>query len=148
MDGLEVHLLVNHIPVIGVPIGVLLALGGVIFKNDVIRKTGVVVFLATGLAVFPANFTGEAAEDITEERIANVSHDQIHEHEEASEKAMNLTVVALVLGLVHLFNWPSKKKIRDIIFVGFLVTGIASMVLIGLTAHEGGKIRRPDIYQQ
>ena len=145
MDGLQIHLLVNHIPVIGIPIGLMLAVGGFLFKWEAVRRTGVVVFLATGLFVFPANFTGEDAEDIVEDNAAWVSHDQIHEHEEQAETAMNISVAGLALALLHLFNWPAKQSIRNIIFGAFIVVGIVASTLIGLAAHEGGKIMRPHL---
>jgi len=145
MDELQLHLLVNHIPVIGLPIGLLLAIGGVIFKWDHVRKAGVVVYLACGLAVFAANFTGEGAEDIVEDNVSWVDHKQIHEHEEASETAMTLSGIAMALALVHLFNWPGNPAFRNIIMTAFLVVGIAASIMIGLAAHEGGKIMRPHL---
>ena len=49
MNGLDIHLLVNHIPVIGIPIGVLVALGGMLFKAEAVKKTGLIIFIATGV---------------------------------------------------------------------------------------------------
>ena len=69
MNGLDIHLLVNHIPVIGIPIGVLVALGGMLFKAEAVKKTGLIIFIATGVFVFPANFSGEDAEDIVEDNV-------------------------------------------------------------------------------
>ena len=145
MDGLQLHLWVNHLPVIGTVIGVLIALGGAVMSNETIRKTGLVIYVVTGLAVFPANFTGEDAEDIVEDNVEWVSHDQIHEHEESAETAMTLTVIGMVLALLVLFNWPRAASVQRLLSAAFLIVGIAGCIVIGIASHEGGKIMRPHL---
>lgn len=145
MDGLQLHLLVNHVPIIGTIIGVLVVLVGVLVKADTVKKTGLVIYLATGLFVFAANFTGEDAEDIVEQRVSWVSDNQIHEHEEAAETAMTITVVGLILALIHLVNVPALQSLQRLVLAAFLITGIAGTVAVGIAGHEGGKIRRPDL---
>lgn len=145
MDGLQMHLLVNHVPIIGTIIGVLVALVGALFKTDVVKRTGLVIYIATGLFVFAANFTGEEAEDLIEQRVSWVSHDQIHEHEEAAETAMTITVIGLVLALIHLVNVPRSQSVQRLVLSVFLLVGIAGTIAVGIAGHEGGKIRRPDL---
>ena len=149
MDGLQLHLWVNHIPIIGTIIGVLLAFGGMIFKNETLRKTGLVVYIVTGLAVFPANFTGEEAEHIVEDTITWADQEQlhhsIHEHEEQAETAMTLTVIGMVLAALSLFGWPRSESIQRLLGAAFLIAGIAGSIVIGLAGHEGGKIMRPHL---
>lgn len=145
MDGLQLHLLVNHVPIIGTIIGVMVVLVGAFLKMELVKRTGLVIYLATGLFVFAANFTGEDAEEIIEERVSWVSHDQIHEHEEAAETAMTITVIGLVLALIHLVNVPPSNSIQRLVLSAFLLAGIAGAIAVGIAGHEGGKIRRPDL---
>lgn len=145
MDGLQIHLLVNHVPIIGTIIGVLVVLVGAVLKMELVKRTGLVIYLATGLFVFAANFSGEEAEDIVEAQASWVSHDQIHEHEEAAETAMTITVIGLVLALIHLVNVPPSNSIQRLVLSAFLLVGIAGTIAVGVAGHEGGKIRRPDL---
>ena len=145
MDGLQIHLLVNHVPIIGTIIGVLVTLLGAIVKADVVQRTGLAIYIATGLFVFAANVSGEEAEDLVEERVSWVSHDQIHEHEEAAETAMTITVIGLILALVHLVNVPPSQSVQRLVLSAFFLTGIAGTIAVGMAGHEGGKIRRPDL---
>ncbi len=147
-NELQLHLWVNHVPIIGTIIGVLVVLLGAILKQDAVRKTGLVIYIVTGLAVFPANFTGEGAEDIVEDNVSWVSHDQIHEHEELAETAMTITVIGLALALLSLFQWPRTVGIQRLISAAFLIVGIAGTIVIGLAGHEGGKIMRPHLGAQ
>jgi len=144
MDGLTIHLIVNHIPIIGTAIGIIVTLAGAVFVREDVRKAGLIIYVVTGLAIFPANFTGEEAEDIVENRYEWVSHDQIHEHEEAAETAMTLTVIALVLALLHLFNKPSTPGFRRILLTAFFTVSIAGTVMAIYTGFEGGKIMRTE----
>jgi len=144
-NELQLHLWVNHVPIIGTIIGVLVVLLGAILKQDAVRKTGLVIYIVTGLAVFPANFTGEGAEDIVEDNVSWVSHDQIHEHEELAETAMTITVIGLALALLSLFQWPRTVGIQRLVSAAFLIVGIAGTITIGLAGHEGGKIMRPHL---
>ncbi|MFZ9869918.1 MAG: hypothetical protein ACO3I4_01895 [Candidatus Kapaibacteriota bacterium] len=145
MDGLQIHLLVNHVPIIGTIIGVLVTLLGAIVKADVVKRTGLAIYIATGLFVFAANVSGEEAEDLVEERVSWVSHDQIHEHEEAAETAMTITVIGLILALVHLVNVPPSQSVQRLVLSAFFLAGIAGTIAVGMAGHEGGKIRRPDL---
>ncbi len=144
-DQLQLHLWFNHIPIIGTAIGVLIVLGGLLLKSDVIRKTGLVIYVVTGLAVFPANFTGEGAEDIVEDKVSWVNDNQVHEHEELAETAMTLTVIGLVLALLVLFQFPRQASLQRLITAAYLMVGLAGCVVIGLAGHEGGKIMRPHL---
>lgn len=144
-NELQLHLWVNHIPIIGTIIGVLVALFGAVRKQDAVRKAGLVIYVITGLAVFPANFSGEGAEDIVEDNVSWVSHDQIHEHEELAETSMTLVVIGMVLALLLLFNWPRIHSAQRLISAAFFIVGIAGSIYIGMAGHEGGKIMRPHL---
>jgi len=147
-NDLQLHLWANHVPIIGTIIGVMVVLIGAVLKQEVVRKTGLVIYVVTGLAVFPANFTGEGAEDIVEDTVSWVDHKQIHEHEELAETSMTLTVIGVALALLSLFNWPRVQSLQRLIAAAFLVVGIAGCVYIGLAGHEGGKIMRPHLGAQ
>lgn len=147
-NELQLHLWVNHVPIIGTIIGVLVVFAGAILKHEAVRKAGLVIYVVTGLAVFPANFTGEGAEDIVEDNVSWVDHKQIHEHEELAETAMTITVVGLALALLSLFQWPRTVGVQRLISAAFLIVGIAGSIYIGLAGHEGGKIMRPHLGAQ
>ena len=147
MDEHAIHLIVNHIPIIGTAIGLLVTLAGAVLVRDDVRKAGLIIYIVTGLFIFLANFTGEATEHIVEEKYAWVSHDQIHEHEEAAETAMTLTSIGLVLALLHLFNWPPTPGFRRLLLSAFMVVAIAGTAMAIYTGFQGGKILRVEEFK-
>ncbi len=144
MDPVWLHLLFNHIPIIATAFAVLVVFAALIIRNDVVRRTGLVLYVVAGLAIYPANFTGEPAEEKVEE-IAGISHKQIHEHEEAAELAVTLTSIALFLALLHLFNRPSQVNFQRLVLTAFLIIAVAANIQAVITGHEGGLIRRPEL---
>ena len=80
-----------------------------------------------------ALLTGQRAEDGAEE-LWYVSHAAVHEHEEAGEKAMWITVVAGVLALAAL-RWRAPWG-----RISMAVLAIVAAGAMGYAAFEGGKI--------
>jgi uncharacterized membrane protein len=144
MDPVLMHLVINHVPIIGTILAVGIVLVALILKNDTVKRTGLILFVAAGITVYPANFSGEEAEERVE-NIAGVTHDQIHEHEEAAETTMTMMSIALVLALVHLFNRPATPNVQRLVFTAFMITAIIACIYAGIAGHEGGKIMRPNL---
>lgn len=144
MDPVWMHLLVNHIPIIVPVFGLLVVIVGLLLKNPTVKRVGIVVYVVSGLAIYPANMTGESAEDKVEQ-ISGVSKHQVHEHEEAAELMLTLMSVALVLGLLHLFNRPANPMFQRMVLIAFILAATWSAVQGVITGHEGGLIRRPDL---
>ncbi|MBI3289691.1 MAG: hypothetical protein HYZ74_09265 [Elusimicrobia bacterium] len=144
MNGAQLHLLVNHVPVLGVLFSACVTLAGVLRGSDELKKGGLWAFVVTGLSAMAASATGEPAEDVVK-HLPDVTKALIHEHEEAAEKAL---VGALVLGglslaaLVH--AWKTRTlhaKASLVVLILFLPV----MALLGYAAHLGGLIRHSEL---
>ena len=86
MNGAHMHLLVNHLPVIGSLFAILLLIWSLIRKNTEIARAALGLFVVAALTGLAAYFTGEPAEHMAEE-IAGVTRGAIHTHEESAELA-------------------------------------------------------------
>lgn len=144
MDPVLMHLVINHVPIIGTILAVGIVLVALVLKNDTVKRTGLILFVAAGITVYPANFTGEDAEEIVENQVG-VTEQQIHAHEEAAETTMTMMSIALVLALIHLFNRPATPNIQRLAFTAFMITAIIACIYAGIAGHEGGKITRPNL---
>lgn len=144
MNGAHIHLLLNHIPVLGVVFAAALTVAGLVRGSDDLKKAGVWAFLIAGLSALPAYFSGEGAEEIAE-RLPEVAESLIHEHEEAAEKAL---IGALLLGaaalaaLVHAFRTGTlaAKAAPALLLIALPVLGVLSYA-----AHLGGLIRHTEL---
>lgn len=89
MSGAHFHLILNHVPIVGLAIAtIILAYGHFRREQSVISLAlGLIVFLS--LATIPVYLSGEPAEE-TIENLAGVSEELIDAHEEFAEVAFVL----------------------------------------------------------
>jgi len=143
-NGAQFHMLVNHLPVIGF-IGIILALVVALWvKSRDIRRFVLLATVLVGLSALPSLWTGEPAEEVVE-GLPDISKSLIHEHEEMAEKA---TVLALITAgfaaMAYLLQRRRPETMNKSIPVVLAFSLVTSGVM-GLAAHEGGKIRHPEI---
>lgn len=144
MDGLQLHLLTNHLPIIGTMAALLVVILGMLRKNDGAITAGLIIYVVMAVAVVPAYLSGEEAEERVEE-IAGVSHDVIHEHEEMAELSLWLTSLSGLLAIGALFTRSKQSSLAPKFAMAFVVLAIIAFGQAARTGHEGGKIRRPDL---
>ena len=134
------HLLSNHIPIIGSLFGVLLLVLALFKPNLNTTLSAYLILLLSGLGGLVAYFTGEPAEESVE-HIAGISHKVIHIHEEMAENSLIfvfLLTAAAIIGLwAERSKWESTKKIERVT----LVIGIIAFILFAFTGYLGGHIR-------
>lgn len=143
MSFVHLHLVLNHVPMIGL-VFVAVILGTALWQNKSdTAKLGLV--FAVGMAVVAALvfFTGEPAEEAVE-GIAGISENAIHAHEEAAEGALIATSVAGVISLVMLAIFWRRALPRRMTQVALAVTLVAGGVM-GWAANLGGQIRHTEI---
>lgn len=147
MSWAHIHLALNHVPVIGLPIVVLLLIWGLGRRNaELIRAAfGLLVLLA--LVTLVVQLTGEPAEELVE-GLPGVLDSMVERHEEA---ALIGTIGISGLALLALFGWWRSRGGRP------LARGYAAVVLIGgvllsgyfgWVANLGGQIRHSEIRPQ
>lgn len=143
MNEAHFHLAVNHLPIIIPGIAALVLAGGFIVKSEIVKRTAYFIFIFGCISTFIAMNSGEGAEHIVEEM--GVSHDLIHEHEEAAEL---FAWVSHALGLLSIFglwaNWKHKRYSNMVAFATFAVC-IFAMVLARQTGTTGGEIMHKEI---
>ncbi|MCT4560733.1 MAG: hypothetical protein N4A41_05075 [Crocinitomicaceae bacterium] len=145
MDQAHLHLLFNHMPILGSLFGMILLLVGLVKSSRTVQRTGLWTLFLTAILTLPAFFTGEGAEHATEHLIGS-SHAMMHEHEELAEKAL---IFSLVLGLVSIVLATLIARNKHIDYKKFVwmtfglsVVTFFIMVLVG---NHGGKARRPEL---
>ena len=144
MNAAHAHLLLNHIPVIGAILGVMVLVWGFYRRNADVRTAAMLLFVIVALLSIPAFLTGEPAEHMIN-KMPGVDRKLIHEHEEAAEFAiwvMEGLGVASLAGLY--FAWTNKPVPRWLNIV-ILALGLATAAAMARTSNLGGVIRHPEI---
>lgn len=144
MDATHLHLMLTHLPVLGIPLGVALLVWSGLARSREIMRVGLVVFVVSALAAIPVYFTGEPAEE-TIERLAAAPEGLMESHEDAAGVAFALT---LALGAVALAGLGLMvRRVR----YGAMAAGLAGALglvaagTLAWTAYLGGGIRHSEV---
>lgn len=143
MNDAHLHLLVNHVPIIGGLFASLILVWGIIKNNRSIIGIALVAFVVLGVASFVAHSTGEGAEEILEHGMTTYDHHMIHEHEEAAFPAHIAMVITAFASLITLV----VRKLREgrVLPIFVLVLSILTFVLMARAGNLGGKINHPEV---
>lgn len=144
MNGAYVHLVLNHVPVVGLPLCWLLMVVGVWRRQHVLLAAALVGFVLMGAVSVPVFLSGDAAADRVRQW-ATIDRSVIHTHEEAGE---GVAVAAGVLAAAALFGlWRLKTSgMLPKALLGLLLAGgLFVSCWLGWVAHLGGLIRHPEI---
>jgi uncharacterized membrane protein len=134
------HLLSNHIPILGSLFGIFLLVVALVKPSLKTTLSAYIILLLSGLGGLVAYFTGEPAEESIE-HLKGISHKVIHIHEEMAENSLFFVFLLTAAALIGLWaerqEWQSAKKIE--LFT--LVIGIIAFILFAFTGYLGGHIR-------
>lgn len=145
MNAAEIHLAINHLPIAATLFGVLILIGGMLVKSDMVKKTGLILLIAAGLLTIPAVVSGENAEEIVENMsIGEDLHDIIHEHEEMAESARWVSLGVSLLAILAFYFTHAKKAPAKIFTILTLIAGLGSVLYLANVGSSGGEIRHTE----
>ncbi len=144
MSAPHLHLILNHIPILGTVFGFLILLIGLFKRSRDIKNTGLLLFVLAALVAIPVIMSGEESIEIVRE-LPGVTHDHIHQHEEVAEVSfIAMEVLGGLALLAMLLSLRAKGTPHWMIMLCFAL----SMPVIGsmaYTADLGGQIRHIEI---
>lgn len=143
MNPAHLHLVTNHIPVIGALGILLILLYAFLTSNASIKKLAYFLMILLSLATVVAYKSGDGAEHLLE-RLPGVSEQLIEAHEEAAEPAFIVLEVTGFLALLALL-FSKKESLAKILSLLVLLGTLASSALMGYAAKLGGEIRHPEV---
>lgn len=145
MNMAHAHLMLNHIPVIAVPVALIFLLHSLWTKNDPTKKFAYLVLIIAAATIIPVYFTGEPAEELVE-HLPGISESRIESHEEAAGVSVGLTAmvgVAALFGLFASFRGWNEKIVGKLV----LATVVIAFASLAYTANLGGKIRHTELQE-
>ena len=143
MNAAELHLALNHVPILGTLFGFLLLLYGRGRNSEPVVRAALWTLGLAGAAAVGVYFTGEPAERLVED-LARTSGTALEAHE---EMALWAAVGGGVLGSVALFGVLTYRSVsvshRFANGVAVLSLGVVGVLLY--TAYLGGRVRHPEL---
>ena len=144
MNDAHFHLIVNHLPIVGLLIGILVLLAGFVLKKTEVKLTALGIFIFSALASMAAFYSGEGAEEVVE-NLAGISETLIHTHEEYAESFYVLTLILGGLSLITFIAELRKFRFAKYLMVLCLLLAAADGVLAKYVGTSGGEIRHQEI---
>jgi NADH:ubiquinone oxidoreductase subunit 5 (subunit L)/multisubunit Na+/H+ antiporter MnhA subunit len=166
MNSAYLHIVTNHIPIVGVPFALVLLLLGIWRKSDELKVVALLVFALLGIVTLGVYLLGQGGKDFVE-HLAEISEDAIDAHEKMgliSLVSISVTAFLSLLGLIFYKGiFFLKRRQSDRLIDGevsarakpflpnwliFVVLGMAilSSGILGYTGKLGGKIRHTEFY--
>jgi glucan phosphoethanolaminetransferase (alkaline phosphatase superfamily) len=144
MNEAHFHLLVNHLPIVGILIGFFVLITGFLLKKTEVKVTALGIFVFSALASVAAFYSGDGAEEIVE-RIPGISETLINQHEESAELFFTGMLILGAISLVTMFLEIKKSKFSGFGFILVFLLAIATGVLAKNVGTSGGEIRHTEI---
>lgn len=144
MNPAHMHLIVNHLPVVGALFTLLLLSIAFVRKGVELRKVTLLLAVLVSLSLIPAFLTGEPAEDRVES-LLGVDNQAIEQHEESALVSSGFLGLAGAIALAGLLIYRRRETIPFSFMSGFAVVMVFAAISLGWTANLGGKIRHSEI---
>lgn len=168
MNPAHSHLLINHFPIIGLILAIIILLIGILAKSSVTRRVGLLLFFLAGATAIPSFSTGEGAEhylkDYTEKHpgcsdgctcsqeamVENekVLNHMIHEHEEKAEALMPFMWGIILFSAIALFLEFKRKSMASAASIVVLVIGVIAAYFAKEVGNSGGEITHTEIRKE
>ena len=144
MNQAHLHLLFNHLPILGTLFGILILAGGFLLKNNTVKRTALGIFVLSALCAIPAYLTGEGAEEIVE-GLPGVSENLMEAHEDLANIFLWMVGALGLFSLATFYADFKSKKIAATLYALTLVAAIGTMVFAQRVGSSGGEIRHTEI---
>ena len=144
MNQAHIHLIINHVPIVGSLFALALLAVGLLRRDTSLTTAGLVGVLVAALLCVPAQLTGEGAAAIVQD-MPRVSRALIQAHAAAAERgfwALESAAALALFGLLLAKN--ASPRARQL---AWLTLGVAALSfgLLARAGNLGGQIRHTEI---
>ena len=143
MNYAHLHLLLNHVPVIGSIVGLGLFLISFFGKNEDLRRSSYIIFAAIALLTIPTFLSGFGAQQMI--KGPGVSDALIRRHEGSALLSLWFMEVTGGLALIGLWKSQANARLPRWNVIGVLLFSLLTVGLMSRTGNTGGDIRHPEV---
>jgi uncharacterized membrane protein len=143
MNPVAVHLMLNHFPVVTTVCGFIVLVGGYLYKNPSIKRTGLVLFVFTGLMSIPVYLSGQRAAEVAK-NIGVIDPATIAEHAEVAAFYFPMLLALGALSLITLFIDKINSRIAPGFYYFVILLALTAIMTSYRVATLGGAIRHPE----
>lgn len=144
MSSAYLHILLNHIPVIGTALAAFVLLWGFLKRSDEIKKLSLVILFLVTLVTILVYTTGDNSKNSVVS-IEGVNSDFIDPHADFALKAFIASDVVGLFAIVMLFIYRKPKHLPMWLAALFFALILALNGMMAWTSHLGGMINHTEI---
>lgn len=144
MDWIQLHLALNHVPVIGVPVPVLMLFVAWWRKREEAARFVLWFLVWLTIAAIAIKFTGDFAAEQSPEQFVSVQQ-LVTLHEESADQATAGVFFLGLAAILALFLARGGKPLRRWTVALVLILGLGTVLLYVRSAHSGGQISHPEL---
>lgn len=143
-DATHIHLLLNHLPILGSLFGLLLLLAGIRMRNRSLEHAAFLTLIIVSLSTLPVSLSGEEAEH-TVEKLPHTSKSYLEKHEDMANNSLWLAIPTGVISLFALGLSVSRRKRNRILSNLTLLLAASTFAIMVLIGNYGGKITHSEL---
>jgi len=147
MSAQQLHLIVAHLPVVGLPVILFVYAFALRWRDDRLQKLCWMLFIAFAASSAVSYFSGPAAFEMLESagKVDEATRAISEEHALLGRASFAAMVLLGLGGVVAFLGFaqgapPSRGLRLGLAFVGWLI-----VLLLAWTAHEGGELRHVEL---
>jgi uncharacterized membrane protein len=143
MNLAHIHLILNHVPIIGLVFATLLLLYGLARKSTEVARASFIMYVLIAIATIAVYFSGHGAHEIIE-NLPDVSKPMIEIHQDAalvSLIAILIVGIAALVALLSVRSRPISRKLAVLVLVLSILAGLS----VAYTSNLGGKIHHVEL---
>jgi uncharacterized membrane protein len=144
MNLAHLHLFLNHVPTIGMIVGLGVFVGALAAQSDDLKRASLGIFFLIALLSIPTFATGTAAQ-LALARTPGVSKAMIETHETAAFVALGVMELTGALSWLGLWQYRRLSRLPQGTLMAVLLAGLVTFGLMARAANIGGEIRHPEI---
>jgi uncharacterized membrane protein len=144
IPAVHLHLILNHLPVVGSLFALALLAWGFWRRSEVLQRAGLAAVIMVAVAALAAYFTGEPAwEDIMD--LPGDNDPYILAHQRAAQFAFGAASLTGIMAMITLATGRRRRPVVVWLVIGVLMFLLATAGLMGYAANLGGMIRHTEI---
>jgi len=150
MNLAHIHLLLNHWPIIGAFVGLLLFLAALFANSDDLKQTSLAFFTLIALLAIPTYMSGDVANEVLKASTP-LPTELINTHQGAALLSLIFMEITGAVALIGLWQFsrmsrPAPGLVARWNSAVVLLLSIVTAGLMTATGNTGGAIRHPEIF--
>ncbi len=139
----HVHLILNHVPLIGFAFGVLLLTVSHLWKSSDVLKAAQLIIFVSALLTIAVYFTGDPAHEVVF-TVPGVANAAVEEHEESAFFALISVEICGLLALAGLVLGRGNRVPHKPLSIATFVLCLWALSVVARTNFLGGHIHHPE----